>query len=256
MIESAPRARALREGRASEAACAPPRSENAEMLRMLAHELRSSARVLTQFSEMLRERLGASLDEDSERMLGFLHDGGTQVRCVIDGLSESEAARAPLEFVEQVDPADLLEFVLHGEPELSERLTRRLELGALHPVHASPERLARCLRHLLHNAATYVAPGAEPSVRLETTLAGDHWELRCHDTGVGIAPEHQERIWRPFARLCSWTQHPGCGLGLLTARRHAHAHGGDLRLERSTPGAGSSFLLRLPTSPVQERLTP
>ncbi|GJM22728.1 MAG: hypothetical protein DHS20C15_26430 [Planctomycetota bacterium] len=230
--------------------------EQGQLLRMLAHELRGSARTLTQFSQLLSERLGSSADESTTRMLGFLRDGGAQVRSVIDGLMEFEAARAPLESTQRLDITDVLELVLQGESELNERLMPQLELGPLAPVEANPERLTRCLRHLLHNAATYTQPDTEAHVRLEAVIDGEHWHLRCHDEGPGIAADAQERIWLPFRRLYSWAEHPGCGLGLLTARRHARAHGGELSLEHSTLGEGSTFLLSLPRAPSTASPTP
>jgi two-component system, LuxR family, sensor kinase FixL len=69
--------------------------------------------------------------------------------------------------------------------------------------------------------------------------------VRVTDQGIGIAPEHQERIFGRFERAVSEHNYAGLGLGLWIAREIVDAHGGNLAVA-SEPGAGSTFLLELP----------
>jgi len=112
---------------------------------------------------------------------------------------------------------------------------------------ADPDRLAQALGNLLSNAIKYTPPGGTVSVG--AGIEGEEVWVRVSDTGPGIAPEEQARIFDPFYRGRSERRFPqGVGLGLTIARDLAIAHGGRLELE-STLGLGSHFTLWLPLGP-------
>lgn len=115
---------------------------------------------------------------------------------------------------------------------------------ALPTVEVDPDRLAQVLGNLLSNAIKYTPPGGTVSVGAGVE-DGAVW-IRVSDTGPGIAPEEQARIFTPFYRGRQAHRFPrGMGLGLSIARDLAIAHGGRLEVE-STPGLGSHFTLWLP----------
>ncbi len=106
------------------------------------------------------------------------------------------------------------------------------------------DRLAQALGNLLSNAIKYTSAGGKVSVG--AGVEGDEAWIRVSDTGPGITPEDQERIFTPFYRGDSSRRFPqGMGLGLTIARDLAVAHGGRLEVD-STPGHGSHFTLWLP----------
>lgn len=111
-------------------------------------------------------------------------------------------------------------------------------------VDIDPDRLAQVLGNLLSNALKFTEPGG--TVTLEAgTEARDVW-IRISDTGLGIAPEEQARIFEPFYRTHPGRRFPqGLGLGLTIAQDLVQAHGGHLELD-SAPGHGSRFSLWLP----------
>jgi len=111
-------------------------------------------------------------------------------------------------------------------------------------LEIDPDRLAQALGNLLSNAVKYTSPGGAVSVSAGTSSA-EIW-IRVSDTGLGISPEEQARIFTPFYRGSQARRFPqGMGLGLTIAHDLASAHGGRLEVE-STPGQGSRFTLWLP----------
>ncbi len=107
------------------------------------------------------------------------------------------------------------------------------------------ERLSVLLNNLIGNALKYTPSGGQVVVELKTAE-------RCvlvlvSDTGIGIAPEDQPRVFEKFYRVGSEQvlAQPGTGLGLAIAREVARMHGGDIRLQ-SELGVGSTFELELP----------
>jgi signal transduction histidine kinase len=113
-------------------------------------------------------------------------------------------------------------------------------------LEADPDRLGQVLGNLLSNAIKYTPSGGTVSV--DAGAEGGMAWIRVSDTGPGIAPEEQERIFDPFYRSQPGRRFPqGMGLGLSIARDVALAHGGRLDLD-SAPGLGSRFTVYIPLS--------
>ncbi len=111
-------------------------------------------------------------------------------------------------------------------------------------IQADPDRFAQIIGNVLSNAIKYTpVPG---QVQVSTgNSAQDVW-IQVSDTGPGIQPEEQERIFEPFYRSQQQRRFPqGLGVGLTLARDLVRAHGGEIELA-STPGVGSVFTIRLP----------
>jgi signal transduction histidine kinase len=109
-----------------------------------------------------------------------------------------------------------------------------------------PERLGQALGNLVSNAIKYTPQGGR--VTTHAGLDGETFWIRVSDTGPGIEPEEQERIFVPFYRSQTDRRFPkGMGLGLTIARDLVTAHGGQLELE-SKAGQGSQFTMRIPLS--------
>jgi two-component system sensor histidine kinase FlrB len=105
--------------------------------------------------------------------------------------------------------------------------------------------LSGALLGLLENAVQACSPGA--SIRLAATASGAELAFSVSDTGTGIAPEAQARLFEPFFT----TRSGGSGLGLAIVHAVAEANGGSIAM-RSAPGAGSEFVLRLPLATAAE----
>jgi signal transduction histidine kinase len=119
--------------------------------------------------------------------------------------------------------------------------------GTLPEIQADPDRLAQVLGNLLSNAIKYTSAG---TISIQARVEGGQVVIVVADTGIGIAPAEQARIFEPFYRSDRDRRFPqGMGLGLSIARDLVEAHGGRLTVE-STPGQGSRFSVWLPLAPV------
>jgi signal transduction histidine kinase len=109
-------------------------------------------------------------------------------------------------------------------------------------------RLGHALRNLLDNALTYTDPGG----RITLTAAADNdvITLSVSDTGAGIPPEYLPHVFEKFFRVPGQSRGSGTGLGLAIVHEIVTGHGGTVSCE-SSPGIGTTFHLRLPTSPSE-----
>jgi signal transduction histidine kinase/DNA-binding response OmpR family regulator len=124
--------------------------------------------------------------------------------------------------------------------------------AGLGSMHTDVTRVKQCLLNLLSNANKFTARGTVTlGVRRETVEGRDGVVFRVTDTGIGMTAEQQARIFERFVQGDASTtrKYGGTGLGLVISRRLARLMGGDLVLEQSAPGAGSTFTLRLPADP-------
>ncbi len=110
--------------------------------------------------------------------------------------------------------------------------------------------LVTALSNLIENAIAY-SP-AEASVSVSRRSAGDWVEISVTDRGIGIAPEHQQRVFERFFRVDPARSRAtgGTGLGLAIVKHVLANHGGEVRLW-SSPGTGSTFTMRLPVHPAE-----
>lgn len=144
-----------------------------------------------------------------------------------------------------VDIAELVEEVYWRLKVLADARSVGLTLNALEPViiQADRERLRQLLVNLVENGIKYTEPGGRVAIAMQDN--GKSLSLQISDTGVGISPEDQEKIFQPFYRAPQAITDRGAGLGLSIANSVALAHGGRIEVE-SAPGAGSNFRVILP----------
>lgn len=186
----------------------------------------------------LRQELLVGMDEEVDRLAHLLDD--------LSGLHDQVLGTLEL----HRRPISLSEWLTHTLPPWREAVQAKgLKWKASIPpslstVDVDPDRLAQVLGNLLSNAIKYTPP--KGTVTLSAGFEKQEAWIRVGDTGPGISPEEQERIFAPFYRSQPGRRFPqGMGLGLSIAHALVAAHGGRLELE-SSPGLGSSFTVWLP----------
>ncbi|MGD9405619.1 MAG: ATP-binding protein [Anaerolineae bacterium] len=186
----------------------------------------------------LRRELLVGMDEEVDRLAHLLDD--------LSGLHDQVLGTLEL----HRRPISLSEWLTHILPPWREaaqakRLKWKASIPASLPtIDADSDRLAQVLGNLLSNAIKYTAPHG--TVTLGAGVEKQEAWIQVGDTGPGISPEEQERIFAPFYRSQQGRRFPqGMGLGLSIAYALVAAHGGRLELD-SSPGLGSSFTVWLP----------
>lgn len=116
-------------------------------------------------------------------------------------------------------------------------------------IEADAYRMNQVVSNLLSNAFKH-APKARVELEVTASADGKEVHLIVKDNGPGIEPEKQEAIFQRFERLGSYTHVGGLGLGLYIVKKIVEGHGGDISLT-STPGKGSTFVVKLPA--IQSR---
>jgi signal transduction histidine kinase len=215
----------------------------------MSHELRTPLNAIIGFSEVLLERLFGELNPKQADYLQDILDSGkhqlTLVNDILD-LSKVEAGRMELDLTS----FSLKETINSSAAMLRERATRRgivleVECDLSHDtIDADQRKVKQVLFNLLSNAVKFTPEGGRITVRARES--SDVVEISVQDTGVGIAPEDQERIFEEFAQASSGkSMEASTGLGLTLAKRFVELHGGVMTV-KSAVGQGSTFTFSLP----------
>lgn len=228
---------------------------------LLAHELRSPLAPVKSAVEILR-RLGPT-EARQVRALDLVDRQVTHMARLIDDLLDvSRISRGKLELrLEQCDLGQLARQA--ADDQRASFDTAQLSLAVDTPkapvwVDGDPVRLVQLLGSLLQNACRFTREGGRVDVRVGVELDSGRAFAEVRDTGVGIEPELQRRVFRPFEQADQGLarEKGGLGLGLALAKGLADLHAGDLSVHSDGPGKGASFTLTLPLGPGQQEQTP
>jgi len=217
-----------------------------EFVALISHDLRTPLTSITGYVEL-------ALEEDlTEEVRGFLHvvdRNAERLLALVNDLlfvARLQAGELRLE-PEDLDLAGVVEETVAAQrPRAAAKgIELSCEIDSVLPVHGDRGRLHQLFDNLVSNALKFTPEGG--SVHVSVALRNGSVHVEVSDTGIGIDPEDQRRLFERFFRTPQVVEQqvPGTGLGLYISRVIAEAHEGSLSV-RSTPGRGSTFSLDLP----------
>ncbi len=220
----------------------------------VSHELRTPLTAIKGYSELMLSS-GTTLDQQQREALETIVRHTDNLVAMINSLldfSEIEADGRLKLLPRPVQLADLVrEIAEDWQPQMVEKsLAFRIEAPTDLPrVSADARRLRWAIINLVRNAWQYTPTGG--SVTLRLSARDNKVILDVVDTGIGISPEDQQRLFRRFYRVTEATygEVRGVGLGLYVTKAIVEAHGGEVRVA-SRKGAGSTFSVILPALPL------
>jgi signal transduction histidine kinase len=221
-----------------------------EFLANMSHELRTPLNAIIGFSEVLGERLFGELNEKQAEYTEDILSSGRHLLSLINeilDLSKVEAGRMELELA----TFDLLTALENARTFVRERATKHgitLDVAVdeqLGDFVGDERKIKQILLNLLSNAVKFTPEGGRVGINARQTDGSV--EISVSDTGIGIAPEDQARIFEEFRQVGGDYAHKkeGTGLGLTLAKKFVELHGGRIWVE-SEVGKGSRFIFTLP----------
>ena len=223
-----------------------------QFLSSMSHELRTPLNAIIGLTEMMVTNAARFGTEKAQEPLQRVNRAGTHLLGLINqvlDLSKIEAGKLELN-PQTVQLAPLIEEVIGTARQLAEQNKNRLVVDAqenLGALTVDPMRLRQILLNLLSNACKFTKEG-EVKLRARRVSNGRDWiELSVSDTGIGMTPEQQAKLFEEFTQADATTaqRFGGTGLGLAITRKLARMMGGDVTVT-SEPGKGSVFTVRLP----------
>jgi PAS domain S-box-containing protein len=227
-----------------------------QFLANMSHEFRTPLNAILGYSHMLLQGVAGELAPNVRRQLQRIDSNGRHLLTIINeilDITRIEAGKMPM----QISEFDLNELVPEVTAELDPVITRsrllvRTRLATSPPiVQSDRQKVKQVVVNLLSNALKFTHHGTiDVDVTFDPRTATA--QISVSDTGIGIAPEHHERIFEDFRQVddSPSRQYGGTGLGLAICRRLANALGGRI-VVRSILGEGSTFILTIPAEAPQ-----
>ncbi|MGA2127602.1 MAG: HAMP domain-containing sensor histidine kinase, partial [Xanthobacteraceae bacterium] len=215
----------------------------------MSHELRTPLNAVLGYSELLVDGLYGNLPDRAKEVLERIQVNGRHLLGLINDVldfSKIEAGQLALG-LEEYSMRSLVESVVASTESLAQAKGLALKAvvaDGLPTGRGDDRRLRQVLLNIVGNAIKFSEAGV---VEISACAVNGHFELAVHDSGPGIAPEDQTRIFEEFQQVdsSSTRQKGGTGLGLAISKRLIALHGGTISVE-SAIGAGSTFHIVLP----------
>jgi len=203
------------------------------------HDLQAPLATIASYAQLLEKRYKDQLDSQASKFIGNIVHGCTRMQTLIDDLLEySRVGRSQKPF-QIIDCNHVIQQVianLQGAIRNNQAVVTYTELPA---VMGDISQLVQLFQNLVSNAIKY-RQDESPTVYINAYKQENNWLFSVSDNGIGIASQHQERIFQIFQRLHTQKEYSGTGIGLAICQKIVERHGGSIWVD-SKPGQGSTF---------------
>ena len=221
------------------------------------HDLQEPLRMISSYCQLIKtsvpqlnDKQESELTEnqkDLDQYINFAVEGSLRMKSLIDDLLEfSRIGRVEDDQIEEVRLEDVILLAKSNVAHQFEELGADIKYDGLPLIKIRKSEFVRVFQNLFSNALKYRRPNQIPNVHISAEKISDNfWRIGVRDEGIGISPEHFDRIFMIFQRLHARTQYPGTGMGLAICKKTVESFGGKIWVE-SEIGKGSTFYFTIP----------
>jgi PAS domain S-box-containing protein len=203
------------------------------------HDLQEPLRMVSSYTQLLAERYEGQLDDKAKKYITYAVDGAIRMQTLVNDLlvySRVGGRSRPLEFTDS--HSALGEAIRNLTVTIKEKRAV-ITNDNLPTVRAYASQLVLVFQNLLANAIKFRGKDI-PRIHVSARDQSREWLFSVKDNGIGIEPQHAERVFVIFQRLHTREEYPGTGIGLAVCKRIVERHGGKIWFE-SEPGNGTTF---------------
>lgn len=208
------------------------------------HDLREPLRMITSFLQLLERRYKDNLDQDANDFIGYAINGAKRLDAMTNDLLKYSKITSEKREIKPVNYEHVLEIALINLKVQIEETHAVITHDPLPIINGDEELKVQLFQNLISNSIKYRSH-EPPKIHISATNENNQYLFSIQDNGIGISPEHLERIFTIFKRLHTHEEYEGTGIGLAIAQKIIHQQGGQIWVE-SELGKGTTFYFTIP----------
>ncbi|ELR71150.1 two-component sensor histidine kinase [Fulvivirga imtechensis AK7] len=208
------------------------------------HDLQEPLRSLSNYTELLSSEYADKLDETGQKSIRFISEATTRMRNLIQALLEYSRLGHKKE-ITTIDCNKLIEEVQFDLSQKINILNARVIADKLPKLNGHETELRLLFQNLISNALKFHRVDVIPQIKVAAKEENGLWKFSFSDNGIGIAENHQKKIFNIFQRLHTRKEYEGTGIGLAHCQKIIDLHGGKIWVE-SQVNNGSTFHFTIP----------
>ena len=215
-----------------------------EFAYIISHDLQEPLRAIISFSQLIEENYGELLDSEGKEFFSYILEGGKRMKDLISELLNYSRLSTRQKPLKSNNFNDLLNNALFNLKESIKESGAIITHDELPTLIAEKTQIVQLFQNLISNAIKFRS-GNIPKIHIGVKENLNEWLFSVEDNGIGIDPEHFERIFKIFQRLHTRNEYPGTGVGLAICKKIVERHSGKIWL-KSEIGKGSTFYFTIP----------
>lgn len=195
-----------------------------------AHDLKEPLRGITTFLSLLQKKYEQSLDEKANEYINKASQSAVKMKNLIDDILDF--SRTGIFQMETIDLKKLIDSIIS---EYQNRPNIKFTVSNLPLIKGDVSSFIQLFTNLIDNGVKYQGDNSEIEIEINATEDEKFWTFFVADNGIGINPDHQERVFEIFKRLHSYSEYKGTGIGLASCKKIVAAYSGKIWFETNKP---------------------
>ncbi len=220
------------------------KTELEQLALITSRELDEPVRMVARYVYLLARRYKGKLDSDADKFIDHVLYGTNRMQRLINDLLAYSRVDSEGKDFAPANCEKVFDRTIVNLKKVIEESDAAVSHDPLPTVMADESQLIQLFQHLIGNAIKF-REDEPPGVHVSVEKRENEWLFSVQDNGIGIDPEHFERIFMIFQRLNSEAKYRGAGIGLSISRKIVERHGGRIWVN-SEPGKGSTFYFTIP----------
>ncbi len=212
---------------------------------IVSHDLKEPLRVINSFSQLLQRQLKDKTDKNVTLYLEFITNGAKRMHLLLNDLMSYVTLSKAEETKETIDLNLVMDTVTQNLKLYIEEANAQIHYHNLPHIQANQGQMIHLFQNLISNAIKFQQKDKTPIIDITHIQTRNTFEIRIKDNGIGIATEHQDKIFEIFKRLHTQEEYKGTGIGLSISKKIVRQLGGNISVT-SEINQGSTFTVSFP----------